>query len=322
MDPNAQRKPILGRLEIINLVIVCLIVGGVAGLNHVVDPFQRHATFDLGLHHRAVTWRMSYPHFNLASWLREPTEGVLLGDSRMIQIEPEALAQATDMRWTNMAAGGSSGRDIVENLRFVLKHDPPKHVVIGWNLNLLNGAHQRDHVADAETIIESPVRYHLNPFITKATAFLLYEQWTGENPVSETPPMSPDAFWTHQLEVTAAIAYRDFQMPEALLEDLTHAVETAGDRGTRVTFVFFPTHADLHQVARDMDVTEEYAELKRRITDLGPVLDWDRTSQLTADRDLFSDPWHFKPEVAPRLVKGIARSVKASGRRGATSSRP
>jgi hypothetical protein len=217
---DTPRSSSIGRLEIVNLVVVVLIVAGVAGLNRVVDPFQRHADFDLGLHHREVTWRMSYPHFNLATWLRAPSEGVLLGDSRMLQIQPEALEEATGLSWTNMAAGGSSGRDIVENLRFVLTHTAPQHAVIGWNLNLLNGAHQTDHVASAREIIESPLRYHLNPFITKASAFLLYEKWTGENPISETPPMSPEQFWEHQLKVTAAFAYRDFQMPDALLADL------------------------------------------------------------------------------------------------------
>jgi hypothetical protein len=319
---DTPRSSSIGRLEIVNLVVVVLIVAGVAGLNRVVDPFQRHADFDLGLHHREVTWRMSYPHFNLATWLRAPSEGVLLGDSRMLQIQPEALEEATGLSWTNMAAGGSSGRDIVENLRFVLTHTAPQHAVIGWNLNLLNGAHQTDHVASAREIIESPLRYHLNPFITKASAFLLYEKWTGENPISETPPMSPEQFWEHQLKVTAAFAYRDFQMPDALLADLSSAVEEARAKGTRVTFLFFPTHADLHQVARDMGVADEYAELKRQITALGPVVDWDRTSPLTTDRAHFSDPWHFKPEVAPQLLRGLVRSVKASDRSGSTSPRP
>ncbi len=319
-DTPRQRFP--GRFEILNLIVVAMIVASVVGINHVVDPFQRHAHFDLGLNHRAVTWRMSYPHFNLASWLREPSEGVLLGDSRMLQINSDALEEATGIPWSNMAAGGSSGRDIVENLRFILENTPPRRVVIGLNLNLLNGAAQRDHVADAKEIVASPLRYHLNPFVTRASAFLLYEKWTGDNPVSETPPMDSETFWRHQLDVTAKLAYQDFRMPERLLTDLTEALQRAEETGTQVTFVFFPTHKDLHQVARDMEVADEYAELKRRISAMGPVVDWDRSSRLTSEKTNFSDPWHFKPEVGTQLLKGLVRSLRASEPRGTTSSRP
>ena len=64
---------------------------------------------------------------------KNPTENVLLGDSRMAPIDTDIVKQVSGEDYTNLGFGGGSVKEITETFWIVAKRQKLKNVFIGVN---------------------------------------------------------------------------------------------------------------------------------------------------------------------------------------------
>ena len=81
--------------------------------------------------------------------------------------------------------------------------------------------------------------------------------------------------------------------------------------GIRLTFVIFPTHTALQDRIDDFGLRADEERFRKELTAIAPVLDYDFPSQLTRDRANFEDPFHFRDEVARRIIEDLWRGGDA-----------
>ena len=80
-------SPVDWRPGLLNALLMGLLLGGIFGLNYVVDPFAFNRRFDLELEKREVSYSLSNYAWKYPEYLHDPKPVLLLGDSRTRRIE-------------------------------------------------------------------------------------------------------------------------------------------------------------------------------------------------------------------------------------------
>jgi hypothetical protein len=187
-----------------------------------------------------------------------------------------------------------------------------RQVVIGVPFTLYNEDNRLNRLPTARQVSRSLPSSYLSPLVTKASVLVLATAATGRNFVSETPPMSREAFWQFQLGPGADLYCRRWSRPRVLLARLEEVARHCRESGIDLVFFIPPTHEDLRSLLPAHGLQDEYDDGKRELARLGRVLDYDVPGPLTADARNFDDPQHFNAAVARELARGVAEALAGS----------
>lgn len=280
----------------------CLI-GGLAFLNLVIDPFNRYGNNRLGVYISAErecksTYVKRFPH-----------DALLIGNSREIRIPPDRLE---GLRFFNAAFSGATAEEVY----FFLQH-------FAW--------HQRLVVLAVDVGAYDPAERHGDIFapkgLTSALDNLLNLQTTEYSirTISESLSKHPQPIGLDGLvPAGSAIQDADRDNPEkeayALkslqrmwdgyhcppMEKMSFFVkigECLRQRGIPCLVVIPPTHEAVAQSAQSGSAAQEVVAWKRQLSTIFPhVIDLSFSSYNTATNFYRSDPLHFKPDVGIRFM--------------------
>ncbi len=287
----------LGRMAIF-AVPVAIYVALVAA----VDPYGYFGDGAVSVEaRRNVAYELNYAMWKILEYRADPAPRIMLGDSRMMSLDEDVVSDASGERWDNLAYGGGSMREAVETYRIAARLTDLEEVAIGVNLNLWNGADAKNRVAEVRGAIANPGLYLVNRNVLKSTVKLLPALFGSMPERVGRPPMDRDAFWDHQLSVTAEATFGSWRDPVEYRREISEIAAECRARGTRLFFVVFPSHSDLQAVVRDHDLQDEHARMLEDLSALGEVYDFELENDLTADRDRYRDPYHFD-EPTMRLI--------------------
>jgi hypothetical protein len=304
--------------DIANALLLAGAITLIFAFNVVVDPFQANDWVDLGLDKRSVCFRLSYQDWKLAKYRAAPTPAIILGDSRMLHVNPEYVSTFTHKDTYNLAYGGGSMGDMVSTYWFARQQGPLESVYMGLNLVLLNDAKRYDRASQVVERLDNPIRYNFSPFISQASAKVLLFNLNLGAATSEKPPMSREEFWDFQLQTTASRNYRGFEYPKFLLGELKRIAADCKVQGTELILVIPPTHASLQARINDLGLSDEYDLIKQDLRTIAPVYDFDFDNEFTRDSSRFKDPYH----VEKTLINGLIDEWAGGQRRYARVSTP
>jgi hypothetical protein len=251
--------------------------------------------------------KLNYPLWKMLRYRSAPRANILLGDSRMLLVTPEAIREACGLEYYNFGYGGGSVPEMISTFWFADSMTRLNSVVMGINFNMYNyiGYGARDRTADYRDLERNPGLYFVNRTVVRAAATCLQAVATGKVPQIELPPMDPEQFWRYQLQVTARNGYHPYHYPVEFRSELQRVARHCRSRGIRLAFVVFPTHADLQARVADFGLLAEQERFRRDLRGIAPVFDFDRRAEFTRDRADFSDPFHFREPVMRRIVAEV-----------------
>ena len=322
--PDRAVGRFLGRLALFCLPLLFYVAGIV-----VVDPFDffpvsRVVPDSIKAQTAA---KLNYPLWKMLRYRAAPRADILLGDSRMHSVSPEAIREVCGVEYYNFGYGGGSVPEMIRTFWFADSTTRLNSVVMGINFNMYNGISNGDRTADYRDLERNPGLYFVNHTVVRAAAVCLQAVVTGVVPRLELPPMDHEQFWRYQLQVTARSSYGTYRYPAEFRTGLQQVADHCRRRGIRLVFVVFPTHDDLRARVADFGLLAEQERFRRDLQGLGPVFDFDLRPELTRDRADFSDPYHFREPVMRRIVAEVwgppvsARSAAAAPRRSGSSLR-
>ncbi|MBI5836271.1 MAG: hypothetical protein HZB25_03405 [Candidatus Eisenbacteria bacterium] len=287
------------------LFSVPLMASGVAMV--LVDPYNF-----LGVSHLVpdevkarTSAKLNYPLWEMLRFRRRPKADILLGDSRMMTLKPEAIRAAGGADCYNFAYGGGSVPEIMSTFWFADSVTRLRSVVVGVNFNMYNARARHDRTADYRELTENPCLYFVNRTVVRAAFTCVRAMVTGRVPQIERPPMNHEQFWAYQLKVTAADSYRHYAYPVEFREGLRGMADRCRERGIRLTFIVFPTHADLQSRVADFGLLREQERFRADLRSIATTHDFDVPGALTRERANFEDPYHFREPVMRRIVREV-----------------
>ena len=108
-------------------------------------------------------YNTNQPIYRVRSFTQNPQNAVLLGDSRMAHLSDELIEEITGRKFSNLAFGGASQKEIIDLFWYAVKTNPDIDTVyLEVSFYTLNESYQKDRVGNIETIVNNPLAYMLN----------------------------------------------------------------------------------------------------------------------------------------------------------------
>ena len=291
-------------LRVFLLVLPFALVGAVVAA---VDPFHVFPWSPIappGVETESLAYRMDPPLWKLAAFHRRPAPNVLLGDSRMALLRSTAIDSLTGERFANLGYGGGSLDEALKTFWYVDRRVHLRSATFGINLDVYNQANAKDRVTGTIRTLENPALYLCDRLVLRTAWDLIAARLTGHPDRFGIPPMSPDAFWNYQLDVTARIAYESYRYPESYRRRLEEIAAHCRERGIALRFVIFPEHADLQARAEQFRLGDARARMQADLAGIAETVDLAEVVDVH-DRRRFTDPYHYAPEEQPTIVRRL-----------------
>ncbi len=292
------------RSHLLNVAVLGPLVTSIFAINYVVDPFQANRAVDLGFNKEDVTRKLSRWDWNMAEYRADPKPVVMLGDSRMGKLDEERIERHLGHATYDFSYGGGTIADMITTFWYAKDLTDLKHVIMGFNLNILNQSKSYDAAAQARDLLDDPLRYYFSPFISGATVRALWFNLGQGAAYSEIPPMEREAFWKFKMDY-GHLVYGAYAYPDKLLASLEEVVQQCEEDEIELTFVIFPTHTDLQDLAVQYDLVEHRDRTREALARLAPTWDYDVPNGVTRDPENFTDPFHFNEAVGDALVDEV-----------------
>ncbi len=254
---------------------------------------------------RQTSFKVNYALWKTIEYRRDPAPHILLGDSRMLSINTDAVDSITGKRFYNFAYGGGSLREAIETFWFAAGCTRLESATFGINFAIYNAANDKNRVAEAEGIMSNPLLYFCNMNVLISTEKILRALVTGRTPGIGVPDMNPDEFWQHQLTGPARGYFGAYRYPGEYREELREIAAYCRAEGIDLRFVVFPGHTDLQSKFSEFGLDTEYARFKADLAEIAVTYDFEYENELSSDRARYRDPFHFGDEYEEIIIRSI-----------------
>jgi len=268
----------------------------------------------------SLAYRMDPPLWKLAAFRRRPAPNVLLGDSRMALLHSTAIDSLTGERFANLGYGGGSLDEAIKTFWYADRLVRLRSATFGVNLDVYNQANAKDRVTGTIRTLENPALYLCDRLVLRTVWKEIGSRLSGRPATVGVPPMSPDAFWNFQLDVTARVAYESYRYPDSYRRRLEEVAIHCRERGIALRFVIFPEHADLQARAARFHLENARARMEADLARIADTVDLAEVVD-THDRSRFTDPYHFAPEQQAPIVRRLWGSARRRAQPAATIDR-
>jgi len=271
----------------------------------VVDPFKMFGSQVFSEKQKMITAsRMDYPLWKYIEYDKNPNTTILLGDSRMAALIDPVVKKYSGRSVYNFALGGGTMPEILHTFWHVAEKTDLKEVFIGINFELYNGKQKKNHCIAAEEVLNNKWLYFINQSVINSS-FLMIKNTLTENKKTVGVPGNRDKFWNRQLKTAANRTYKDYVYPSEFYQKLKEIATYCENKDIELSFVILPTHIDLQNQIIASDRKDELERFIQDMYSLGTVYNFHKKSELTVDKELYSDPFHFKRKVREEVIKYI-----------------
>lgn len=244
------------------------------------------------------------------SYLDDPADGVLLGDSRMAHFDMDLVEQVSGERFKNLAFGGASLNESVDLFQLALDQNPGLSTCyFEVSFYTLRTGDERNRTGAIRTVIENPFAYLFN---FNFTADML-EQALYQLQGVETGATRDEGHWTaadYQDADGRPLVYRqnlmayadtiyaqceNYRLHEENLQKLVKIAQTCQERGIRLVFVFPPVDESITDlVIRPLGIEDDLAQIKQTLQNTGAeIRDFEYEPEATFTQEQFYDGFHL-----------------------------
>ncbi len=256
--------------------------------NVVVDPFNRNHLVDLGLPKQAVSTLIDYQIYKILEFEHDPRPVIILGDSRSEVLRAEYFAELGRRDVYNFAYGAGTLYEAIDTFWLAVETTTLERVIFGVPFSIYSEANSMNRFPTARQVSRNFPAYYLSPLVTKASVLNLLTVATGRTLVDETPDMSREEFWQHQLGPGTALHYERWSRPTVLLARLEEVVRHCREEGIALVFWIPPTHADMQAKLPEYGLVSEYDRYKNELRRLGRFATNRPTTVASPDRGRFA----------------------------------
>jgi hypothetical protein len=282
-------KKLIFKLSLIlfPILIICITI-------LIIDPYNLFALSNI-IHDSTkinISYKLHYCLWKAVKFKNKPVQNILLGDSRMNDIDPDQLSVYSNDKYFNFAYGGATLPEIIETFWFATKYCKPHKVYIGINFNNYNANIFRNRFNDVNSIFKNNLLYFTNRIVIKASYFIIYSKITKIKMNIDKPPMGKSDFWHYQLNVAAKSYYNSYRYPKEYFNELKKIADWCNQNNIQLSFIIFPTHIELQNKVMEYGLISEEKRFKSDLAELGNVYDFDYPNGFTIVKDNFKDPFH------------------------------
>ena len=238
--------------------------------------------------------RLNFALWDIIQYSKKPTRNILIGDSRMANMNTEVIKSISGKDFFLFSFGGGNLQEIISTYQYVTKLNKIESIYIGVNLELYNKTNNRNRVSGATAILQNPLLYLINLNVWQATYKTLASYFKKNIKSIGNPEMSKEKFWIHQVNETGQRNLANYIYPDNYHKELTEIGKYCKKQGIDFKIIVFPTHTDIQQLFIKYHLLEENYKFLTDLSEITEVFDLNFPNRITKDQQLFSDPYHIK----------------------------
>ena len=259
---------------------------------------------------RKIAYEISNPLYELIEFEKQPSPYVLLGSSQTGIFTPDVVKEFTGHRFMNMSYGGGTMPEIISTFWELDKYTQLKEVYIGISFMDFNGSQYRNRVPEAIKIKSDFLSYIFSKSVLESTFLILKAVIFNIKVKIGRPDMSADKFWKYQLDVTANRFLATHTYPAGYYESLKKISEYCNKNNIKLVFFIPAGHVEVQKKIPEFNMQAGENKFKEDLKKLGDVYDFNYPNELTKERNNFSDPFHFKDEIARTVIEELFKHNK------------
>jgi len=278
-----------------------------------IDPYNvihEYSTPRLKELKSQIAYKLSYPLYMLPKYAKNPTDIIILGDSRAGMMNITLMDSILKTKCTKLSFGGASLKEVIETFWYASKNQNLREVYIGVSFMQYNKYNQRNRVTEAVELLHSPLSYMFSSFCFKSTTLIIKSILTNSEIKIGVPSSSKEEFWKYQLENDAVVSYYiEYEYPEYFHEQLVEISNYCKAKNIKLVFFIPPTHTDLQLLTKKYNRVKENQRFIDDLSKIGLLYDFNYPNLITEDSNNFSDPHHlhsvFSDSLTIEIVAGI-----------------
>jgi hypothetical protein len=273
---------------------------------YVVDPFNflnPHSPVSNEAKQRTAA-KLNPFFWKMNLFAKKPAANILLGDSTIRSLRPEKIQELTGEEYFNFAYGGGTLKEAANTFWFAAQSIKLRRVYIGINLIHYNDAAYDDRTGFFIRMQQRPANYFFDRTVLQSALYATYSELTRTDPEIGVPHINRETGWRETLESNARV-YRDFTYPTKYRQELMKIVQYCKEHEIEVFFLILPSHVDLQRLRNEYKLEQTRDQIKRELSEMAPVYDFDFENELTSNQNNFKDPIHYTDQVGDLLVYEI-----------------
>jgi hypothetical protein len=243
--------------------------------------------------------------FQFLAFRANPKPDIVLGDSRIGVLAPQAIREQTGLDFAGLSIAGATFDTILEAFWLASDLAPLRTVVLGVSLDSYNDFRIGDEVTAVRGILHNPLLYLVNRNVVDASVQAYKDRLgLGVATTYQLSGVDRNAIWQGTLKYYES-SLRNYRDPVRFRRRLRQVSQHCRGRGIRLRFVILPQHDDATELIDRYGLSKALGDMKAELAEMGELIDLSAASHLTADRSRFVDIIHFGPEKDFGLIRRI-----------------
>lgn len=257
---------------------------------------------------------------------REQPANIILGDSRMANIDADYVSEITGEPWHMMGFGGAQMGECVELFWWANEHTDLQKVVFGVSFYTVSGEQGPGRIPeiikrDDPWTFMTNANYWLEA-INSAKQQAMNLLWrTVGHPERQTFPEDPTGFGSVAPENPIGVKYRtdledycailktnmeNFSLQQESLDRLQEVIDYCEENGIELIFVFPPMQECVFElVTEPLGIEDDIETYKSFLAEQATVYDFETKNSFTCDPDNFYDGFHLSGEGKRQFIDAI-----------------
>lgn len=231
---------------------------------------------------------------------RNPSDHLIIGDSRPFKINTDQVYALTNERYYNLAVPACNLDTTCSLFWLATRHTKLKKVYLGIGFQNYNSVQANQMYKEIERCTSSIFSYPLESRALRSTIKVIFE--TASQYLDNGPKSKPDNNQWDNILLWLDGDYAHYKYPDNYKRMLTEISSYCKANKIDLNIIIYPQH----KVARDLvlkySLSEKYEKFISDMNSLGIVHNFDDNHAYYSDKSLFADPIHPDFEFNKTIV--------------------
>lgn len=247
--------------------------------------------------------------WNILDFKRHPKSNIIIGDSRAYHIDTSLIKELIHEDYYNLSVHGLSIDEMSKLFWFADSLIQLKNVYLAINFNTYSKTYQRDLYTYSEFNLSHPSSFLTNRFVITQAYLNLKKSISQYFGLYRSGKFLPDASKKRQKMtdsyklISRNLAY--WKYSELYFYKLKSISNYCLNNKINLSFIIFPNYMSYQHIIDSLGLFESYAEFLKQINSLGPLYDFNISSDITNDQRIFNDLLHTNDSVYNIITREI-----------------
>jgi hypothetical protein len=290
---------------VITSVVTFLLLAYVTAIV-IIDPYNY---FNNHLVNQDIKNRIAFPLnerlSKIIEYKKTPSPNILIGDSRIQNINTDHVKAYTGASYYNFGYGGCNLPELVETFWYAANQQKLQNVCICISFGMYNKYNNTNLFSSAKKS-SSWFNYIFNSTNFRIIFYMAKDAFSKDTIVLGIPEMKDkEKFWVEKVDEQTKKFYRGYKYPDDFFAELQKIKTYCAQNKINLFFFIPPEYIELQDKVKEFSLTAEQDKFLNDIRSMGKTYDFNIDNKFNRTKENFFDPFHFRRDIDSVIIKPL-----------------